>query len=246
MDQALKEELTQWNADVPSLHDIFLGGVEGLAEAADSVLQKCTTGEQPLFADGWRGWPHDANQYGVLLWFEELLPKLEVMANHANLPPPRRRLLASPNQAIRGSCSERKLDIGFMSNHESHSTPNWSHIHIPGELKSNRSADTRAQAWLDIARYAREVLSAQDRRRFVLAFTLCGSLMRTLDGTILALPRLNDKDIGFDPTVITEGTQRYMVIERNNRMERIFISQAIRRERCIAGRATTCAGRYSF
>ncbi|EXL65867.1 hypothetical protein FOPG_17933 [Fusarium oxysporum f. sp. conglutinans race 2 54008] len=33
-------------------------------------------------------------------------------------------------------------------------------------------------AWLDLGRYAREVLVAQNNRRFVLSFTICGSLMR--------------------------------------------------------------------
>ncbi|TQW01741.1 Protein kinase-like domain [Cordyceps javanica] len=267
MDEALKEELTQLLADVPRFQNDFLGGIEGLAEAAANVFRRCTAGERPLFADRWCGWPRDANPDGVLAWFKELLPKLDAMANDTNLSPSRRSLLASPNQAIQGSCGERKLDIGFMSNRESPSTLHWSQVHIPGELKSNRAADTRAQAWLDIARYAREVLAAQDSRRFVLAFTLCGSLMRVwifdrlwgfaseqcdintdpqrFVSTILALPRLSEEDIGFDPTVITEGTQRYMVIERNGRTERIFISSAIRRERCIAGRATTCWQAYS-
>ncbi|KAK7433957.1 hypothetical protein Landi51_13731 [Colletotrichum acutatum] len=49
---------------------------------------------------------------------------------------------------------------------------------LPGELKSNPSADTASKAWIDLGRYAREVLAAQDTRRFVMGFTLCGSLMR--------------------------------------------------------------------
>lgn len=54
----------------------------------------------------------------------------------------------------------------------------WSQIFIPGELKSNPSADIASKAWLDIGGYAREVLASQDTRRFVLGFTLCGSMMR--------------------------------------------------------------------
>ncbi|KAH7271716.1 hypothetical protein B0J15DRAFT_461736 [Fusarium solani] len=45
-------------------------------------------------------------------------------------------------------------------------------------LKSNPSADKASEAWLDLGRYAREVLAAQDTRRFALGFALCGSLMR--------------------------------------------------------------------
>lgn len=98
-----------------------------------------------------------------------------------------------------------------------------SRILIPGELKSNPAADTASKAWLDLGGYAREVLVAQEARRFVLGFTLGGSLMRLWafdrlggvaserfdineDGlqfasTILGFLWLNDADCGFDPTI---------------------------------------------
>jgi len=43
----------------------------------------------------------------------------------------------------------------------------WSHILIPGELKSNAREDNYSSTWLDLLRYAREVFGAQDTRRFV-------------------------------------------------------------------------------
>jgi hypothetical protein len=72
------------------------------------------------------------------------------------------------------------LDIGFVDDPSAgvDSKCCWLQILIPGELKSNLSADIASKAWLDLGRYAREVLAAQDSRRFVLGFTLCGSLMR--------------------------------------------------------------------
>jgi hypothetical protein len=54
----------------------------------------------------------------------------------------------------------------------------WLQIFVPGELKGSRSADIASKAWLDLVRCAREVFGAQDTRRFVLGFTLCGSLIR--------------------------------------------------------------------
>jgi Fungal protein kinase len=54
----------------------------------------------------------------------------------------------------------------------------WSHIIIPGELKSNPREDSYSSTWLDLYRYVREVVSAQDKRRFVLGFTICDSGMR--------------------------------------------------------------------
>jgi hypothetical protein len=81
---------------------------------------------------------------------------------------------------LQGSTAERKLDVGFVEDPSAgqDSKRYWSHILVPGELKSNPSADTSSKAWLDLGRYAREVAAAQDTRRFVLGFTLCGSRMR--------------------------------------------------------------------
>jgi hypothetical protein len=49
---------------------------------------------------------------------------------------------------------------------------------VPGELKSNPDVDRHSKTWLNLGRYAREVLTAQDARGFVMGFTLCGSIMR--------------------------------------------------------------------
>ncbi|KAL6790750.1 hypothetical protein J3E68DRAFT_429348 [Trichoderma sp. SZMC 28012] len=41
----------------------------------------------------------------------------------------------------------------------------WSHVLVPGELKSNPMADAPPPAWIDLATYARKALSAQDTLR---------------------------------------------------------------------------------
>ncbi|PZD23186.1 HTH-Tnp-Tc3-2 domain containing protein, partial [Pyrenophora tritici-repentis] len=139
-------------------------------------------------------------------------------------------------------------------------------ILIPGELKSNPLADKASKAWLDLGRYAREVLAAQDSRRFVLGFTLCGSLMRLWifdrlgdiaseqfnineDGlqfvsAVLGFLWMNEEQLGFDPTIITVGDKRYIEIERENGKERLVIDSLIKRVPCVAGRATTCWKAY--
>ena len=82
--------------------------------------------------------------------------------------------------AIQGFTADRKLDVSFMDNLSTgiNSKCRWSQILIPGELKSNLLANIASKAWLDLGRYAREVLAAQDSRRFILRFTLYGSLMQ--------------------------------------------------------------------
>jgi len=138
----------------------------------------------------------------------------------------------------------------------------WSQILVPGELKSNPLADTASKAWLDLGRYAREVLAAQDSRRFVLSFTLCGSRMRLWEfdrlggiastrfdvnedglqfvSAVLGFLWLNEEQLGFDPTIITAGDKRYIEIKRDSRTERLVINKVMKRVPCVAGRATTC------
>ncbi|EDU46210.1 conserved hypothetical protein [Pyrenophora tritici-repentis Pt-1C-BFP] len=160
------------------------------------------------------------------------------------------------------------LDIGFVDDPNAgvNSKCRWSQILIPGELKSNPLADKASKAWLDLGRYAREVLAAQDSRRFVLGFTLCGSLMRLWifgrlggiaseqfnineDGlqfvsAVLGFLWMNEEQLGFDPTIITVGDKRYIEIKRENRKERLVIDSLIKRVPCVAGRATTCWKAY--
>ena len=114
-------------------------------------------------------------------WFAELSEKLAAFAEgYKPIPGGQRRPVAKPNEPIDGSVAKRKLDIGFVNDPQAgkDSRCHWSQILVVGELKSNPSADTASKAWLDLGRYAREVLATQDTRRFGLGFTLYGPLMR--------------------------------------------------------------------
>jgi hypothetical protein len=156
------------------------------------------------------------------------------------------------------------LDVGFVDYPNAGVDPkcHLSQILVPGELKRNPSADTVSKAWLDIGLYTREVLAAQDNRSFILAFTLCGSLMRLWEfdrlgviastrfdinqeglqfvSTVLGFLWMNEEQLGFDPTIITAEGGRYIEIERNNQRERLVIDKVMKRAPCIAGRGTTC------
>ncbi|KAF3768220.1 hypothetical protein M406DRAFT_109223 [Cryphonectria parasitica EP155] len=265
VDRVLRNELGALYVGLPQFHEAFFGRVAGLKTASEAVFKKCTEGSEPLFSNGWSGWPRDANQNGVLSWFAELNEKLAILAEECKLAPTnRRRPLAQPNKPIQGSTAERKLDVGFVDNPKAgkDSRCHWSHILVPGELKSNPSADKASKAWLDLGTYAREVLAAQDTRRFVLGFTICGSLMRiwefdrlggiaseqfdiNKDGlqfvsTILGFLWMSKEELGFDPTIITANDKRFIEIKRNGSTERLIIDKVMLRARCIAGRATTC------
>ncbi|KJK78325.1 hypothetical protein H634G_06498 [Metarhizium anisopliae BRIP 53293] len=58
--------------------------------------------------------------------------------------------------------------------------------------------------------------------------------------TILGFLQMNEEMLGFDPTIVTTGGQKYIEIERNNKTERLIIDEVMKRAPCIAGRATTC------
>ncbi|KAH9905220.1 hypothetical protein F4778DRAFT_769906 [Xylariomycetidae sp. FL2044] len=265
VDAVLKEELGPMHAGLRGFHNTYFGGVEGLAKAAEAVLDKCTQGDTLLFNNGWIGWPSQSKEKDVLRWFETATEQLADLAQEfkpTNVLT--RRLIAQPNKPLEGSTAERKLDIGFVSNSEAirDGKCQWSRILVVGELKSNPSADKASEAWLDLGRYAREVLTAQDTRRFVLGFTICGSLMRIWEfdrlggiaseqfdlnenglqfvSTILGFLWMTEEQLGFDPTIVTLDSKRYIDIKRDGKPERLIIDEIMRRAPCIVGRATTC------
>ncbi|KAH7115371.1 hypothetical protein B0J13DRAFT_209325 [Dactylonectria estremocensis] len=265
VDDVLKEELGPMYVGLRNFHKTYFGDVADLETTSEAFFKQCQEGSNPLFDDGWSGWPEDAEQDDVLNWFADFSEKLAAFAEgNKSTPTRQRRPLAKPNEPIDGSIGKRKMDIGFVNHPEARkdSRCHWSQILVPGELKSNRSADKASGAWLDLGRYAREVLAAKDTRRFVLGFTICGSLMRVwafdrLGGiaseqfdineaglqfvyTILGFLWMNEEQLGFDPTIITTNKERFIEVKRNGSTERIIIDEVMQRAPCIAGRATTC------
>ncbi|AEO60980.1 hypothetical protein MYCTH_2310762 [Thermothelomyces thermophilus ATCC 42464] len=139
--------------DLRDFHETFFSNVLNLETALQTFFKSCLEGSNPLFDNGWNCYSASARK---------------------------RRPLAQPNKPITGSVGKRKLDIGFVDDPKAgkDSRCHWSQILVPGELKSNPAADRPSEARLDLGTYAREVFAAQGTRRFVLGFTLCGSLMR--------------------------------------------------------------------
>ncbi|KAH6988793.1 serine/threonine-protein kinase Sgk2 [Ilyonectria sp. MPI-CAGE-AT-0026] len=271
VDPVLKLELECLYVGLPNFHKTFFGDVPDLDTVSEAVFGRCTEGNNPLFKEGWSGWPAGAKESDVLTWFGGLIPKLEAFAgDRISTPAARRKLLAQPRTPLGGSTGKRSMDIGFVNSDITYdpdsedSRYRWSHILVAGELKSNPKADKASIAWIDLATYAREVLAAKDTRRFVLGFTLCGSLMRVWefdrlggisseqfdinknDGglqfvtTILGFLWMNEDGLGFDPTIITSDGERYIEIERDGQTQRLIIDEVMKRAPCIAGRATTC------
>jgi hypothetical protein len=265
VDNVLREELGPMYVDLRDFHKTYFGDVANLETASKTFFKDCLEGSNPLFSDGWRGWPEEAKQDDVLSWFADFTEKLAAFAESCNSAlAHKRRPLAKPDEPIAGSVGKRKMDIGFVDDPKAgkDSRCHWSQILVPGELKSNPSADRPSEARLDLGRYAREVFAAQGTRRFVLGFTLCGSLMRVWvfdrlggiaseqfdinkDGlrfvsTVLGFLWMSEEQLGFDPTIVTANSQRFIEIKRDGRTERLILDELMKPARCIAGRATTC------
>ncbi|KAK3378788.1 hypothetical protein B0T24DRAFT_654860 [Lasiosphaeria ovina] len=66
------------------LYEIYFGGVAGLEVASKTVFKKCKDGSNPLFSNGWSGWPAGAKEKDVLAWFRDLIPKLETFVEGLN------------------------------------------------------------------------------------------------------------------------------------------------------------------
>ena len=196
-------------------------------------------------------------------WLGELVVEPAAFAQAYKSPPAPRVLVATPNREIRGSTAICKMDVAFVEGPGA-CDYHWKQVPVPGELK--RDPDKDKSSGVDLARYVREAFVAQDSRRFVLGFTLCGSLLRQWEfdrlGAIASIPVniqedgrhlvsvilgflwMNDKELGFDPTITTEGKQRYITINQKGETEQLIVDKSMTRSGCIAGRATTCWKAY--
>ncbi|OJJ75837.1 hypothetical protein ASPBRDRAFT_51544 [Aspergillus brasiliensis CBS 101740] len=260
-DAVLKKELGSIYTDVPGFDEAYFGAVEGLKEVAAVVFDKLMEHDGLLYDDkiGWHGWPENAEKQRVLEWLTAAVGKIRSLAAENFSTNCSRYILRRPHQLISGSTAPRKLDTGFVGSNQVH----WSNMLVLGKLEQNSEMDTALRTWLDLGRCAREVFTSQDSRRFVLGFTLCGSIMRlwsfdrvgaisstafniNKDGSrfvlsMLGFLRMDLKDLGYDPSIITtsNGT-RFIQIMRDGKPERLIIEKLIRRSACIVGRATTC------
>ncbi|OBT93131.1 hypothetical protein VE01_09248 [Pseudogymnoascus verrucosus] len=126
----------------------------------------------------------------------------------------------------------------------------------------NEAKEPDVLTWFDSRAEAGEVFVTQDTRRFVLGFTLCGSVMRLWEfdrlGGIASSPFDVNQDglqfvsavlgyllmertqLGFDPTILEADGERYIEIMRDGRKERLVLDKVMKRVDCVAGRATTC------
>ncbi|KGQ01016.1 hypothetical protein PAAG_12328 [Paracoccidioides lutzii Pb01] len=265
------EELGEIHVDLPGFVDAYFGDIPQLTAVSQAVLEDCKQGDSPLYSEeeGWQGWPALAAERDVLRWLANTITELVRLAE-AQEPSWKidHRPLAQPSQPLQRSVAERKLDVGFVDDlmATKDSRCHWSQILVPRELKNDPKYNRKSGAWFDLGRYAREVLAAQDTCCFMLGFTLCRPYLRlwnfdrlggitsekfniNQDGlqfvsVVLGFLLMSREQLGFDPTIVATGTERYIEIEKNGTKERLIIYGIVGRAHCVAGRATTCWKAY--
>ncbi|KAB8213108.1 hypothetical protein BDV33DRAFT_210525 [Aspergillus novoparasiticus] len=274
VDAVLKEELGPIYIGIPQFYESFFRDIDGLEAPGNAVFQELREGDTPLYCDGsgWQDWPKSTQEKEVLEWLSQ---KFNLLRNLAGEKSPsvaaQRKILTRPAQPLPGSNTKRKLDVAIVKDIdqqiEEGGPSDWSRVFVPGELKSSPDLDTASNRWRDLGRFAREVFSSQETRRFVLGFTLCGPIMRlwefdrlgatasspfdvNKDGLQFVLAMLgyfwmNDEQLGFDPSIMTSADgRRFIEISRNGRKERLVFDELVKPSSCVAGRATTCFGAH--
>lgn len=282
VDDVLKKELLpSLRIDIPDFIHAVFGLIPRLDELARTVFDLFQEGDAPLYMEcsGWARWPRIAEEKLVLEWLQDLMERFTAWINGRGVDATTcRRIYQGPDIYLDGRPVKRKMDVGITARHGESKDDvdragekpeaqisDWAEILVTGELKSNPIEDGQTPAWLDLATYTREVFRAQDRR-FVLGFSICGSMMRlwhfdrsgssgsssfdiNKDGfkfvyVMLGYFLMNDEQLGLDPTIQQPGGKRYVEITRNDQVERLVLTEEIIKQAMIVGRATTCWKAY--
>ena len=252
-------------AEIPQVDDAATAVFKKCCDGKDPFY---TTGYR------WRGW-EDGDEKGVQRSLEGCISKFMKFLEEASIEPPsQRRFVPSPNTPVPGAV-KRKPDlcvatfagesIGVLAK-PNKQIASWRQVLVAIELKSS-GQDGLEKTWLDVMKYAREIFRHQDSRRFVLGLTLCGSTMRLWEfdrlgattsvafdihkngpffvKTLLSFLWMNDGQLGIDPDLMEVDGQRFVKINRDDKEERLIITETLRAHTaCIAGRATTCWKAY--
>ncbi|PKY06361.1 hypothetical protein P168DRAFT_279806 [Aspergillus campestris IBT 28561] len=259
-DAMLEQELGSMYIDVPGFFDAYLGRAEEVETAAATIMR--SFGEDSIYDNsmGWTDWPRAAQKQDVHHWLGQKFFLLRDLATKQNLAVDDKTFVQASQSRCR-SAARRQLYVAIATSQIDARKRNarWSDILIPGELDSDSDLDGCSTTWLELGRSVREVFPAQDRR-FVLGFTLCGSIMRlwafdrsgaisssSFDineegllfvSTMLGFLHMSEKQLGFDPTILkSDAEEKSIAITRNGQVERVVLDEIINQSPRIAGKS---------
>ncbi|KAG6053956.1 hypothetical protein E4U32_007201 [Claviceps aff. humidiphila group G2b] len=238
------------DVDTPGFLDAFFPSRD-YQQTAEKFLDRCKAGVVPEFHNGWDTWPDGAAETEVVAWLRLVTDELEEFsrASLSSDVSHRRAIFGIPRKPFRDSVTMQELDVGFVYAADLEGSPESStysdaRMLVRGSLRRDPMADEDQETRLALARNAQDILTAQGTRRFVLGFTLCGSLMRVwlfdrLGGiaseqininteplqfikVILGFLWMSEEELGFDSSIkrpdptleIAEGKKRCIDVER--------------------------------
>ncbi len=233
-----------------------------VAAHVDAVWKRCCLGPNALFDQSWHGWK-EGNEADVQKSFERVINGIMSIVNELDIKQLKKglRFISSPNNPLEGT-PVLKPDMAVVVSVGSLSEPSWKLVVCPVEIKPP-GEDMREVIWLGITKYARAVFTTQDSRRFVLAITLSGSVLRLwefdragattspaidihksgrfLVKVVLDLLCMDDESLGYDPALHATGDKCVVTIKEGDDAERLCLTATLRSyAACIVGRATTC------
>ena len=198
--------------DVGGFYYFFPGITQGQWDCAVNCPASCACPSDVAFPTPRSSAPHpilrfpsDASEGSVLQWFTSF-----------NKPHSPRTFYASPSRPLMGSLSDSVRKCGLFlaptsTTIEALTTTlaaahPWASVLIPVELKAPRTKDANGDTIIQLATYVREIFGAQLTRRFVHAFTICGTILRCylFDRAGVSISEMID-------------------IRKNNRTEELFI-----------------------
>ena len=184
LNPVLQQELRpSLRIDVPDFVKDVFRQVSPLEKLAVNAFEHCQRMKEPAYkaGKGWTEWPQIPAQKEVRKFLEKIVACLISFAEKENghVTHVRRRINTQPDEILAGSSTSRKMDTDVVIDNGqcTNNPPHLKNILVVKELKSNPDKNNHEDTFIDLAQYAREVFRAQDRR-FVLGFTLCGSMIR--------------------------------------------------------------------
>ncbi|MCJ1281514.1 hypothetical protein MMC26_000834 [Xylographa opegraphella] len=218
VDDALKQELfPSLRIDIPDFIDAVFGLIPQLDELTEAVFKLCVKGETPLYKEGsgWARWPQGVEEEFVLKWLQDLMESCTAWMNERGVHgAASRRIYQRPGIYLAGSTNKRKIDVGIVACHEDGKAKE-----IIGDLIPN---------WT-------QILVAGELKR---------NPVKDAQNPAWVDLATYARELGYDHIIQRSDGKRYIKITRNNKIERLILTEDIKQQAVIVGRAITCWRAY--
>ncbi|EDN11221.1 predicted protein [Histoplasma mississippiense (nom. inval.)] len=225
-----------------------------------SSSQKGSEQTHPDSDGNWAQFPDPPSQDNVLAWWFRLQEDL--------LSESRSTYYTTASKAdLTGSQAERQVDLLLRARGGSplQNKHDWTDILVVGELKKPKEKIRTKATLLQISCSVREVFAAQPTRRFVHAFTICGTKMeawvfdragpyssviidvyadsRRFFQVLVGYTMMSDEELGLDTFIARDegGNKSITVKGPGNSEEKVLqLGEMLSFQRAIVCRGTTC------